>query len=61
VSADSGAIFIRLCDIVGANRNQPAIANLQLTMELKKLFRVPTVLGAETAAAQDENHWMWSL
>jgi hypothetical protein len=28
VRADSGAIFIRLCDIVGGNRNQPAIGNL---------------------------------
>ena len=28
VGTDSAAIFIRLGDIVGANRDQPAIANL---------------------------------
>ena len=28
VGTDSAAIFIRLCDIIGANRDQPAIANL---------------------------------
>jgi hypothetical protein len=61
VGADSAAIFIRLCDIVGANRDQPAIANLYLTMELNKPFSVPPILGAETSAAEDENHWVWSL
>ena len=35
VGADSAAIFIRLGDIVGADRDQPAIANLQLAMELQ--------------------------
>ena len=30
------------------------------TLTLTKPFSVP-VLGAETSAAEDENHWMWSL
>jgi hypothetical protein len=30
-------------------------------MELNKPFSVPAVLGAETSAAEDENHWMLSL
>jgi hypothetical protein len=34
VGVDSGAIFIRLRDVVGADRDQPAIANLEFTMEL---------------------------
>ena len=38
VGTDSGAIFIRLGDVVGANRDQPAIADLELTMELNKPF-----------------------
>jgi len=61
VGTDSAAIFIRLSDVVGANRDKPAIGNLELTMELNKPFRLPAVLGAETAAAEDENHWMLSL
>src|SRR6266481_1319865 len=61
VGADAGAILIRLGDVVGANCDQPAIANLQLTMECNKPFSLPAVLGAETSAAEDEDHWMLSL
>jgi hypothetical protein len=57
VGTDSGAIFIRLRDIVGANRDQPAIGNLKFTMELNKPFRLPAVLGAESSAAEDQNQW----
>src|SRR5690242_18478930 len=34
--------FIRLRDIVRTNRDKPAIANLELTMESNKPFRLPT-------------------
>ena len=61
VGADSAAIFIRQSDIVGANRDKPAIGNLELTMEFSKPFRLPAVLGLETSAAEDENHRMLSL
>src|SRR5208283_751309 len=61
VGTDSATIFIRLSDIVSANRDKPAIGNLEFTMEFHKPFRLPAVLGAETSAAQDENHWMLSL
>jgi hypothetical protein len=30
-------------------------------MELNESFRLPAVLGAETAAAEDKNHWMLCL
>jgi hypothetical protein len=30
-------------------------------MELNKPFSVPAILGAETSAAEDENHWVLSL
>jgi hypothetical protein len=58
VSTDSSAIFTRLSDIVGADRDEPAIANLELTMELDKPFSLPAVLGAVTSAAENEDHWM---
>ena len=61
VGADSAAIFIRQSDIVGANRDKPAIGNLELTMEFNKPFSLPAVLGAETSTAEDQNHWMLSL
>jgi hypothetical protein len=61
VGTESAAIFIRLSDIVGANRDKPAIGNLELTMELNKSFSLPAVLGAETSATEDENHGMLSL
>ena len=53
--------YVRLSDVVGANRGQPAIADLQLTMECNKPFSLPAVLRAETSAAEDKNHWMLSL
>jgi hypothetical protein len=61
VSADTAAIFVRLSDVVGADRDKAAIANLHLTMEFKKPFSLSAVLGAETAAAKDEHHWMLAL
>jgi hypothetical protein len=61
VCADSCAIFIRLRDIVGADREQPAIRNLEFTMELNQPFRLPAVLGSVTPAAEDEDHRVLSL
>jgi hypothetical protein len=61
VGTDTAAIFIRLSDIVGANGDKPAIGNLQFAMEFNKTFRLSAVLGAETSAAEDENHGMLSL
>ena len=61
VGTDSAAIFIRLGDIIGADRDQPAIANLDLTMELNQQFGLAAVLGTETSAAEDQNHGMLSL
>src|SRR5260370_12940490 len=61
VGTDSTPIFIRLSNIVGADCDQEAIANLDLTMELNKSFSLPAVFRAETSAAQDENHGVLSL
>jgi hypothetical protein len=61
VGADSVAIFIRLSDVVCADRYKPAITNLDLTMEFNKPFGLPAVLGAVTSAAEDHNHGMLSL
>ena len=41
VGTDSTAIFVRLSDVVGANRDKPATGNLELTMKLNKPFRLP--------------------
>jgi hypothetical protein len=38
VGTNSAAIFIRLSDIAGANRDKPAIANLEFTMECNKAW-----------------------
>jgi hypothetical protein len=58
---DSDAIFIRLGDIVGADGDEPTIGNLEFAMELDKPFRLTAVLGAETSAAENQNHGMWPL
>jgi hypothetical protein len=61
VSADTGTIFVRLSDVVRTDRDKPAIANLHLSVEFKKSFSLSAVLGAETAAAEDEDHGMLAL
>jgi hypothetical protein len=61
VGADSAAIFIGFSDIVGADRHQPAIADLELAMEFDKPFRLPAVFRTVAAAAEDENHRMRPL
>jgi len=61
VGTDSAAILIRFSDVVGADRDQAAIGNLDLTMELNQPFRLPAVLRTKTSAAEDENHGMLCL
>jgi hypothetical protein len=61
VGADSGAKLVRLIDVVGADRDELAIANLDLTVELNQPLRLTAVLGSITAAAQDENHRVVAL
>jgi hypothetical protein len=46
VGADTAAIFIGLSDVVSADRNQPAIGDLELAVELDEPFGLPAVLGA---------------
>src|ERR1700688_1980134 len=61
VSSYSATIFVRLGDIVGADRDQPAIANLHLAMELQQTFCLTAIFWAEAAAAKDEHHGILSL
>ena len=61
MSTDTAAIFVRLSDVVGADRNKAAIANLHLGVEFKKPVSLSTVLGAVAAAAEDKHHRMLAL
>jgi hypothetical protein len=61
VCADPAPIFTRLREIVGADGDQPAIGDFEFTMELNEKFRLAPVLGAETSAAENQNHGMRSL
>jgi hypothetical protein len=61
VGAHSAAIFIRLGDVVGADRDQPGVGNFHLAVELDQPLGLPAVLGAVTSTAEDENHGMLSL
>jgi hypothetical protein len=61
VSAYSTAIFVGLGDVVGADRDQPAITNLHLTMELRQTFGLTAIFWTEGAAAKDEDHRILSL
>ena len=54
--AYSAAIFVGLDDIVGGDRDQPAIADLHLTMEFEQTFGLTAILGTEAAAAKHDHH-----
>jgi hypothetical protein len=55
------AFEARESDIVCADRDETAVSNLQLTMQLDKQFGLAAVLGAITSAAQYEDHGMLPL
>jgi hypothetical protein len=61
VCAHSAAIFIGLGDIVGADRDKAAIANLNLTMKVNQPFGLPAILRAISSPAEDQNHGMRAL
>ena len=61
VRAYSAAIFVRLGDIVGRDRDEPAIANLHLTMELQQASGLTAILRTEAAAAKYHHHRILSL
>jgi len=61
VRAHPGAELVGFSDIVGADRNKPAIRNLELTMELNQAFVLSTVLGTIATSAEHENHRMLPL
>ena len=61
MGTDSSAVCTSFRDVVGADCDQPAIRNLEFTMELNQPFRLPAVLGSVTPAAEDEDHGVVSL
>ena len=61
VGSDATPVFIGLSDVVGADGDETAIADLEFAMEFHKQFSLAAILRAETTAAEDENHGMWSL
>jgi len=54
VGADAAVIFIRRRDVVGANRDEPAIGYLKLAMKLHEAFSLAASLRTESAAAEDD-------
>jgi hypothetical protein len=61
VGTYSAAIFIRLGNVIGADRNQSAIGNFELTMQLNQQFGLATVFGARASGAEDKPLGMLSL
>ncbi len=44
VGAHADTVFIRFGNVVGADRDHAIVADFELTMELNKPFRLPSVL-----------------
>src|SRR6267378_5126599 len=56
VCANSRAKFVRLSDVVSADRDQPAVADLRLALKLYQPFVRPPVLWTIPAAAEHSDH-----
>jgi hypothetical protein len=61
VSADSGAVLVGEGDVVGADGDEPAVGDLEFTMELDETFGLAAILRTEASPAEDENHGMRTL
>lgn len=61
VGTDAAAIFIRFGDVVGADCDQTAIADLNFTMKLHQPFMLAAILGTVPAATEDEQQRMLLL
>jgi hypothetical protein len=61
MSADAGAVFIGFGDVVGADGDEAGVGDFDFAMKLNEEFGLAAVLGAETAAAEDEDHGVLSL
>jgi hypothetical protein len=61
VGADSAAKLIRLGDVVGAYRDEAAIADLELAVQLDEPFGLPPLLRTEAPATENEDHGIWAL
>jgi hypothetical protein len=61
VGADSTTIFIGFDNTVCTYCNEPAIADLELAMELNKALGLSAVLGTVASTAENKNHRMLSL
>ena len=58
---DAGPVLVRQRDVIGADRHQAAIPNLQLTMQLNEQLSLSPVLGAIPSAAEHKNQGMLTL
>ena len=55
MSADTGPEFVRLEEVVGRDRHEPAVADLHLAMELQQSFVLPPLFGTEPPAGKDQH------
>jgi hypothetical protein len=61
VGTNPAAIFIRLRDNVGADRDKSTQPNLEFSIKSDRAFGHPAIPRAITSAAEDQNHWILPL
>src|SRR3954454_16195623 len=61
MSANASAILVCLNDVVRGYRDEPAVADLEVAIELEKAFRLTAVLWTITAPAQHQDHRVLTL
>ena len=61
VGADARAVLVGQSDVVSADRDQTAVSNFHLAMELDQEFGLTAILGTITTTAEHQNHRMLAL
>src|SRR6266849_3642148 len=61
MSADAGAVLIRLKHVVGTDCDQAGVTDFHLVMKLDQTLGLAPILRAESSPAKHEDHGIWAL
>src|SRR6266436_8117145 len=61
MSADAGAVLIRLKHIVGTDGDEPRVTDFHLVVKLDQALGLAPILWAESSPAEHQDHRIWPL
>src|SRR6266404_9169304 len=61
MSADAGAVLIRLKHVVGTDGDEPGVTDFHLVVKLDQTLGLAPILWAESSPAEHQDHGIWPL